>query len=248
MCTSLEVKVAAITMSPLSKSASPKAKDPAWTGDPLPRGRHKLPREAVRASQKERLLKAMAELVGERGYEATTAPQVIATARVSSNTFYSFFSDKTDCFIALVDERSEELVGLLVPDEPEPANPVEALAMLDRGIHAYLDWCQNDPAVARAYFVELPTAGARAIEQRDRSDEKFAAVHRLIAERARKVYPDATPVREVDVRASVILTTELVGRHVRSGRLDQVDELYSDLRYLLLRLLVGERGVEDAGA
>jgi AcrR family transcriptional regulator len=212
-----------------------------WAGDPLPRGRHKLPREAVRASQRERLLRAMAELVGERGYEATTVPQVIAAARVSSNTFYSFFSDKTDCFIALCEQLGDELFEALVSDPNQTADLSDALAVLDQGIKTYLAWWRDRPAVARAYFVELPMAGRRAIEERERQYERFAAIHRAIAERARDLYPEAPPLRDIDIKASGILATELAAEHVRAGRVDSIDELEDDLRYLLLRLLVGER-------
>ena len=69
-------------------------------GEPLPRGRHKLGADTVRASQRERLIRAMLETVAEQGYEATTVPRVVARARVSRNAFYEFFDDKTSCFIA----------------------------------------------------------------------------------------------------------------------------------------------------
>lgn len=221
---------------------SPKVKDEAWAGDPLPRGRHKLPREAVRASQRERLLRAMGELVGEHGYEATTVPQVIAAARVSSNTFYSFFADKTDCFIALCEQLGDQLFAELTSDMPEDA--ADGLTVLDRGIKTYLSWWRDQPALARAYFVELPMAGRRAIEERERQYERFEGIHRAIAEYARTVYPDAPPLRDVDVTASVILATELAARQVRAGRVESIDELEDDLRYLLMRLLVGERVAE----
>ena len=61
----------------------------------------------------------MEELVGEYGYESTTVPQVIKAARVSTATFYRFFSDKVDCFIALCEERGERLLSELLPDEHE---------------------------------------------------------------------------------------------------------------------------------
>jgi AcrR family transcriptional regulator len=230
----------------MNKRVSQKADKEAWTGDPLPRGRHKLPREAVRASQRERLLRAMAELVGERGFEATTVPQVISRARVSSNTFYSFFSDKIDCFIALCEQMGEELFEAL--EEPEESNVAGALEALDRGIRTYLTWMRDRPAYARAYFVELPAAGPRAMEERDRQYEWFRAIHRLIAERARQVYPAAPPVREIDVTASVILTTELVAKEVRDGRIDKLLGLEDELRYLILKLLVGAEAAEYAGA
>jgi AcrR family transcriptional regulator len=227
---------------------NPKVKDSAWAGDPLPRGRHKLPREAVKASQRERLLRAMAELVGEHGYEATSVPQVVAAARVSSNTFYGFFSDKTDCFIALCEQLGDELFEQLTSFNVEVDDPGDALAALNRGIRAYLQWWPDRPALARAYFVELPQAGPRAIEERDRQLERFESILRYVAGQARVLFPDAPPLRDVDVLAAGILTRELVANHVRAGRVEQLGEIEDELRYLLIKLLVSDEAARQAAA
>jgi AcrR family transcriptional regulator len=215
-------------------------------GDPLPRGRHKLPPEAVKASQRERLLRAMGELVGERGYEATSVPQVVAAARVSSNTFYGFFSDKTDCFIALCEQLGDELFEQLASFDYQPEEPADALAALNQGLRTYLRWWPDRPAVARAYFVELPVAGPRAIDERDRQLERFEGLLRFIADRARVFFPDAPPLRDIDVLAAGIVTRELVASHVRAGRVDQLDEIEEDLRYILVKLLVGDEAAKQA--
>jgi AcrR family transcriptional regulator len=232
----------------LNKSVNSKVKEAAWSGEPLPRGRHKLPREAVRASQRERLLRAMAQLVGERGYDATTVPQVVAAARVSSNTFYGFFSDKTDCFIALCEQLGEELLEQVVQPPPPADDPRGALAALNRGLRAYVRWWPERPALARAYFVELPMAGPRAVEERERQLARFESILRFVAERARELYPDAPPLRDVDVLAAGILMRELVASHVRAGRVEQLGEIEGDLRYLLVKLLVGDEAARQAAA
>src|SRR5258707_5111714 len=97
-----------------------KVKEEPWRGQPLPRGRHKLTSDTVRASQRERLERAIVELVAEHGFESTTVPMVVATARVSSNAFYDFFADKTDCFIAACDEVARDLLAELVVLTAEP--------------------------------------------------------------------------------------------------------------------------------
>jgi AcrR family transcriptional regulator len=233
---------------PLNKRVNPNVKDNSWEGDPLPRGRHKLSREAVRASQRERLLRAMAELVGQRGYEATTVPQVIAAARVSSNTFYGFFTDKTDCFIALCEQLGHELLGQLESSDVEAADPLEGLAALNNGLRAYLRWWPDRPALARAYFVELPAAGPRALEERDRQLERFEAILRYTAERARVILPDTPPLRDIDVRAAGIAMRELVADEVRAGRVEQLPELEGELRHLLIKLLVSDEAARMAEA
>src|SRR5882724_3806888 len=64
----------------------------------LPSGRHGLAREAVVASQRGRLLDAMAEVVAEKGYQATTVADVVERAGVSRRTFYEQFPDREACF------------------------------------------------------------------------------------------------------------------------------------------------------
>jgi AcrR family transcriptional regulator len=211
-----------------------------WTGVPLPRGRHKLSRDEVLASQRGRLLRAMEELVGAVGYESTTVPQVIKAARVSTATFYRFFADKVDCFIALCEERGERLLSVLMPD-PDGPRPSDAAEQLDRRLWLYLHWWQDNPAMARAYFVELPAAGPRAIAERDRQYERFVALNRTIADQARRRDDPGPP--EIDVRASVMVTTELIASEIRRGNVGRLIELRDDLRRLLLKLL-GPAGLE----
>jgi AcrR family transcriptional regulator len=213
----------------------------AWSAEVLPRGRHKIPKEEVRASQRQRLLRAMGELAAEKGFAQTSVPEVIAKARVSSNTFYALFADKTDCFIALCAELGDELFEALANPHGRSTTPGDALAALDDGLDRYLAWWQDRPTLAVAYFVELPAAGRRAAEERDRQYERFAELHRAIGESARRVSPDAPPLRDADVLASAIVATELVAQHVRKGRVQHLDEVRDDLRYLLVRLLVGDR-------
>src|SRR5687767_3363754 len=134
-----------------------------WQGEPLPRGRHKLSREVVESSQRERIVRAMIELVAEHGYAATTVPAVVAKARVSRNAFYEHFADKTDCFIAVANEVNRELLDGLY----EFASEETWLEALSNGMEFYLGYFEDRPAFSRTYFLELPAAGERALEQRE---------------------------------------------------------------------------------
>jgi AcrR family transcriptional regulator len=216
-----------------------------WSGQPLPRGRHKLSRDEVLASQRGRLLRAMEELVGEHGYESTTVPLVIKAARVSTATFYRFFSDKIDCFIALCEERGEGLLADLTPDESE-RQMFSTRERLDRGLADYLRWWQDRPALARAYFVELPAAGPRAIAERDRQYARFEALNRIIAIDNREGIAGAPEPPEIDVRASVMVVTEVIASEIRRGNVGRLTELRDDLRRLLLKLL-GPAAIELEG-
>src|SRR5215475_3199222 len=69
----------------------------------LPRGRHGLSREEVATQQRTRILAATVDVVAELGYPETRVVDVIKRAGVSRKTFYEFFDDREDCFLAAYD-------------------------------------------------------------------------------------------------------------------------------------------------
>jgi len=201
--------------------------------DPLPRGRHKLPLETVRANQRERLLRAMLESVGERGYEATTVPEVIARARVSRNAFYQLFSDKVDCFLVLCEELADQLLE-------ETFRPVEVMdwrQAVREGATRYLAWWQDRPLFARSYLLELPTAGPRAMDQRHRQYERFAERFQVLADWARRQEPDLAPLRPNATRFVVYAITELVAARTAIQGAGELASLQGDIVWLVERVL-----------
>jgi AcrR family transcriptional regulator len=222
---------------------SPKVKeevqheDDAWRGEPLPRGRHKLATEVVRASQRQRLIRAMLETVAENGYEATTVPEVVARARVSRNAFYEFFADKTDCFIAACDEQASELLAALVAFAAEP----DWVQMMRRGVGAYLRWWAERPAMSRAYLVGLPAAGDRAMAQRERAYALFRRLFEAVGQRARAEQSGLPPLDEFIPRLLVLAITELVAEEVRAGRIEQLPELEDRIVFAAIKLLADDQ-------
>ena len=198
----------------------------------LPKGPHKLPREVVRSSQRARLLDAMLELVGERGYGATTVPDVVARAKVSRNAFYELFTDKDDCFLTLCDELAAEIVAALAGP---PATTWRA-ALRD-GVGVYLRWWSDRPAFSRAYLLELPRIGARALEQRDRQYGHFRELFENLGAWMRMDDPALPPLHPLATRTIVSAVTELVAEEVRAGRLDGLPGLREPVTTLIEGLL-----------
>jgi AcrR family transcriptional regulator len=228
--------VSSDTQATAPEAAGDRATGERWPGEPLPRGRHKLGRARVRASQRARLLSAMLACVGERGYAATTVPEVVAAARVSRNAFYDLFEDKTDCFMAVCDELTAELLDAMygLADEPD------WISALRRGMTIYLRWWRDRPEVARAYLVELPAAGARAIEQRDRHLASFRDLFAALGARARVEDPRLPPLPRLAPRLLVLGLNELVAEEVRAGRTAQLGRLHPDLLHHTVTLLADE--------
>jgi AcrR family transcriptional regulator len=177
----------------------------------LPRGPHRLAREEVLASQRGRLLDAMAEVVAERGYGAATVADVIEHAGVSRKTFYEHFSSKEDCFLAAYDTGVEVLMATM----RDGADP----------IGAYLTTLSTEPAFARTFLIEIGAAGPRAIARRQEVHEAFAA---MISDR-----PEALAV--------VGALNETVTKEVAAGRTADLPRLHGFLSDVYARLTQSPR-------
>jgi AcrR family transcriptional regulator len=198
----------------------------------LPRGRHGLAPEKVRASQRERLIEAMLDRVAAEGYPATTVTKVVAAARVSPNTFYEFFENKADCFLAACREGARELLEHLYAARGETW-----VERVRDGMRTYLRWWSDRPAISWAYLVELPAAGARATAERDAVYEGYRALFAALADLAREEDPALPPLSPLAVRVLVAGLTEVVADEVRAGRTDRLPELEDDLVHLVVTVL-----------
>ncbi|WP_433197240.1 TetR/AcrR family transcriptional regulator [Nocardia sp. CA-107356] len=148
----------------------------------LPRGRHGLPREEVIASQRERILSAMAEAMVENGYVGTSVAAILKRAGVSRETFYEQFRSKEDCFEAAYERAVELLIANIAQaiggsesyaaDGGNPADPDR----LGRILEAYFDGLIAEPAYARLYLVEVYAVGSKAVARRAQLQESFVAM------------------------------------------------------------------------
>ena len=148
-----------------------------------------MTREAVVASQHGRLVDAMAQVVAEKGYPATTVADVVERAGVSRRTFYEQFPDKEACFLAAYDVG---LVAVLarIRDAVETGSPGAGWRERARaGVEAFLALLASEPAFARALQLEILTAGPAALERRAGMLMMFSGVWRNVHDQARAEEP-----------------------------------------------------------
>jgi AcrR family transcriptional regulator len=154
----------------------------------LPSGRHGLARETVVASQRSRLIEAMAQVVADKGYAATTVADVVERAGVSRRTFYEQFSDKEACFLAAYDAGLAAVLGRI----SSAAEGDPGAGWRDRarsGVEAFLGLLASEGAFARALQVEILTAGPAALDRRAGMLVMFSGIWRNVHERARAEEP-----------------------------------------------------------
>ena len=140
---------------------------PRWCG---------LDSDGVARNQRQRLLGAMLEVVGERGYARTSVNRVSALAGVSKRTFYDRFdiggerSVKEECFLAAYDhvvERAVERISASYLGEGDPQR------RLCRAFQAFLQEIAEQPNAARVALIEALGAGPAALARMDRGREMF---------------------------------------------------------------------------
>lgn len=208
--------------------------DTDWAPAQLPSGRHGLPREYVVNSQRSRLLAAAVLIAGEEGYAGMTVSAVIGRAGVSRKTFYEFFADREDCFLAAFDGLFD--VALRGAREAYATGedwPDRLRAMLS----AALETLARHPHEARLGFVEVLAAGPRALERRDRALRAFMEFLSPGYEAAdrRLAIPPLMPEAICGALYEIIYT------RVVQQRTAELPELLPELLYCALAPFVGPR-------
>jgi AcrR family transcriptional regulator len=209
-----------------------------YEGKPgLPRGRSRLPVRDVRASQLRRLRRATVAAVAETGYPAVTVADIVRRARVSRAAFYTHFEDKEDAFLAATREG-----GQLMSDQVVAATRAIPAGAPDEDVlraacRAFLEFLGNEPAFARVFYIDMPTAGPRAIERFEQAGRRFAAMTAAWHERARTRHPDWPAVPGDAYLGLAGSFAELVRARVRAGRTSALPELEDTLVSLHLAVL-----------
>lgn len=186
----------------------------------LPAGPHGIPPELVVRNQRERLVAAMAEACGERGYAEVSVADVVKRAGVSNATFYRQFAGKRDCMLA----AHRELLGRLL-GEIDRACEAESggEAKVRAAIHTALSLLAADPPSARLLTVEIMAVGPAGAERQDAAIEAFASRLRV----GRDPRGDS-PLPHADW-AMVASMWMLAGKLVMAGEAGRLPELEDEL-------------------
>jgi AcrR family transcriptional regulator len=101
-------------------------------------------REERKAQNREKLLLAARKVFAEKGYGEATARDIVRETDLATGTFYNYFNDKQDVFMALLDEMSEKGRALVRKQRQEPGRTLEQ--RIDGAFRAYFEWAvaEND--------------------------------------------------------------------------------------------------------
>jgi AcrR family transcriptional regulator len=218
-------------------------------GEPgLPRGRSGLPLEAVRAAQRDRLLRAVVAVVAERGFGNVTVADIVRGARVSKGAFYEHFTDKEDCFLAATGTGRQLMMHAVIAATKALPAGASAADTLRAGLAAFLGFLAAEPGFTRAFYMSMPEVGVRAMDRIEAAQRRFAAYNRAWHERYRPDHPDWPDVPHQAYYALAGATTELVRTEVRHGNIEGIGCLEDTLVGLHLAVMTARPWTADGSA
>jgi AcrR family transcriptional regulator len=210
---------------------------PARKIEVLPRRPHKSVREELRASQRGRLICAIADSVAANGYAATSVADIIALAGVSRKTFYEHFADKEACFLAAYDSGAEAIYEAMTA-------AVDGLSswdeILDSVLTTWLEFLEADIAFTRAYMIEFWGAGDAARERWKNRRDRTAGLLKALHERIREADPTVIPVSDTVIAAAVGGVNRVVISTVLDNDAEPLTSLKPDLLQFT-KMILGAR-------
>jgi AcrR family transcriptional regulator len=200
----------------------------------LPRGRHGLSRDHVRADQRQRILDAVADVSSLAGYQAMSIEAICVDAGVSRRTFYDLFSSKEEAFLAAYDAVAARLTDEL----RAAARGADTFAAgVVACLRAFLELASAEPRNADMWIVEVLAAGPAALARRNAVMEALAA---LLQNGARTVAHGNRPPQLI-AQTLIGGIYEAVYARVLSGSTDELPGLLPSLSCSILLPYLGHQ-------
>lgn len=111
--------------------------------------------EELRRRSRQRLLSATVELVGERGYEATTLGAIADRAGAARGLVSYYFPGKRQLLQSAVHRLMHLTLSEALEREPRPGGPQAGAELLARAIDAILGLARERPVLMRAHMAGL---------------------------------------------------------------------------------------------
>lgn len=177
----------------------------------------------------DRILRALAAVVAEKGYPAMTIGDIAARASISLSTFYANFADKEEAMLAAVDSGSAQMLATTLPAFRRAPDWPHAV----RGAFgAMFAFCAAEPAYTTLGAVDVYAAGRRALEQRDQVMTSMEAL--LVPGFERN--PQASPIAAEAIGGAIY---SMIYDQVKRGGAESMQEIAPLATYVTLAPFIG---------
>jgi AcrR family transcriptional regulator len=185
------------------------------------------------AATRAALIRAARRLFAERGYAGTATEEVVRRARVTRGALYHHFRDKSDLFMAVLDEEQKKLAAISSEAAAAQDDPWKAIVA---GSNAFLDACL-DRAVQQIVLLDAPAV--LGLQRWRESDQSYYLAPTKMALEAAAAQGLIEP-QPMDVLAHVILGA-LNEAAVLIARAEDQAAMRRQVREVVQRLFEGLR-------
>lgn len=190
-------------------------------------------------SPEQRIIRAFASVVAEKGYAATGVADVAAAASISQTTFYQYFADKADALIAALESSGAQMAAATLPPARRAADWPAAVRI---AMEASCGFLTAEPDFARLRLVEVFSGGTDAVTARDRDGAQILTT--LLDAAAQ----DLSDVRPLIVEATVGAIYAALQAEVVAGNVADLPEVSPLLTYVALAPMIGAHRAADVAA
>lgn len=181
------------------------------------------------SGQRERILAAVTGAVAEKGYQSLTITEIAQRASVSLTTFYAHFENKTDVFLAALDDGERRLADAVLPYYTRSSD--WPLAVRD-GLHAIFAFLSANTALAKLGAIDIYAGGSAARARQERTQDNF----RALLYPGFQAYPETPEVAGEAIGSSIYA---LVFQQLRTAGAERLYEVAPTAVYLALAPFVG---------
>jgi AcrR family transcriptional regulator len=192
-------------------------------------------REEVVQSQRERIMRALVEVLAERGFAGATVGLVVRRARVSTRTFYQLFDGLEGCLIAVMDRVLEQAVGLVSQELQDAGCWQDGVRSALAAVLTYFD---REPELARVCMVETLAGGPVVLAHRERLAEAFRLP---VLQRVEREVSGVSPLAAEGVMSSVL---GIMHAHIVTAKPGPFTELLGPLMGLIMAPYLGAQRVQ----
>lgn len=175
-------------------------------------------------SERERVLRAMAELSVEQGYWDTTVEQICERAGVSEEAFFALFDDVEDCMVAAINAILSEVMAAVSLNYSADRSEWDSYLLAIRGI---LELMAAHPSFAQLGYVASRQMGPPRLR------EGYEAGVRVLVSLIERLstYSEGASQPSNAARGALGGAEAVVRRELMAGRIEQLPRLLPDFIY-----------------
>ncbi|HEX2161173.1 MAG TPA: TetR/AcrR family transcriptional regulator [Thermoleophilaceae bacterium] len=186
-----------------------------------------LPQEPT--DPRERIMRAVTELVAEEGYPAMAITEIAARASVSLTTFYAHFDGKESAFLATLADAQRQLFEATVPHFLSGADWPTSVSL---GARAFLGFLSTNRAMAMLGGFGVWATSPAALELRAQG----VALFETLLNEGYRCYPETSPIAAEGIGASL---DALLFKSLQSAGPARLYELGPTATFIVLAPFVG---------